>query len=238
MAILARRTTQRKTVFFIVEGRTDKTALEKIFQRIYRHKNVNFQFTNGDITSDSDIEICDLEKAIYSYVQKYISDNKLKKTDIWQIVQIFDTDGTYIPETSIVKGTTKDFVYSETTISCKDIDKVKERNKKKSEKMEYLLKQQEIKNIPYKGYYMSSNLDHALYDEPGLTEDEKKEYAAAFYEKFSGNEKVFIEFLKADVANGVPDNFLQSWTYIKQDSHSLERHTNLHLYFKDHPYDV
>ena len=33
-----------------------------------------------------------------------MDDNKLKKTDIWKIVQIFDMDGAYIPETAVVRG--------------------------------------------------------------------------------------------------------------------------------------
>lgn len=27
-----------------------------------------------------------------------------------------------------------------------------------------------------------------------------------------------------------------SWSYIREELHSLERHTNLHLYFTDNPY--
>ena len=39
--------TTRKSVFFIVEGNTDKTALEKIFKTIYKYKDIRFEFTNG-----------------------------------------------------------------------------------------------------------------------------------------------------------------------------------------------
>lgn len=226
----------KKTIFFIVEGATDKTALEKIFKRIYRNKDIRFKFTNGDITSDDDItedNVCDI---IYSKVKKYIDDNKLKKTDIWQIVQIFDMDGTYIPETAITTGMTKEFVYSTADISCKYPENVKARNKKKSGMMEYLLSIKEIKNIPYIGYYMSSNLDHALYDKQNLTDEEKREYADEFYEWFEGEETLFIEFLKKYVVNGVPDSLPESWKYIKEDLRSLERHINLHIFFLQNPY--
>ena len=47
---------------------------------------------------------------------------------------------------------------------------------------------------------------------------------------------MFIDFLKEEVANGVPTAFLASWRYIKEDVHSLERHTNLHIYFEMNPY--
>lgn len=69
----------KKILFFIVEGSTDKTALEKIFKKIYRKKHVRFVFTNGDITSDDEItkdNVCDI---LYAKVKKYLDENKLKK---------------------------------------------------------------------------------------------------------------------------------------------------------------
>lgn len=81
---------------------------------------------------------------------------------------------------------------------------------------------------------MSCNLDHALYDEINLDHELKQDYADKFYERFLGKEYLFIEFLKDDVVNGVPDTLSASWRYIKEDLHSLERHTNLHIYFNLH----
>jgi hypothetical protein len=82
---------------------------------------------------------------------------------------------------------------------------------------------------------MSCNLDHALYNEINLDEALKQEYADDFYEKFTGKEHLFPRFIELDVVNGVPDKMGASWRYIKEDLHSLERHTNLHIYFKIHP---
>ncbi len=233
---MPRRNT-RKTVFFIVEGNTDKTALEKIFKVIYKHKDIRFEFTNGDVTSDDTIDKNNVCEVLFKKVKNYIDDNKLRKTDIWQIVQILDTDGAYIPDTAITGGESTKFVYSTTSISCKDIQKVKNRNYKKKDMMDYLLSLDKIKDIPYRCYFMSSNLDHALYNLQNLDDEDKKKYADAFYEKFLGKEKYFIDLLKIDSVNGVPDSFPTSWRYIKEDLHSLERHTNLHIYFLENPYD-
>lgn len=226
----------KKTVIFIVEGSSDKKALEKIFQGIYRHKNVVFRFTDGDITSDektSKENVCDV---IYKKVKNYIDENKLRKTDIWQIVQIFDTDGAYIPDSAAAKGESKGFVYTPTKIFCDNVQRIIERNQKKRDLMDYLLTVNTINGIPYTAYYMSSNLDHALYDQQNLEEGLKGEFADAFYEEFIGKEELFIEYLTNWVANGVPESFPMSWKYIKEDLHSLERHTNLNLYFKQNPY--
>lgn len=38
-----------------------------------------------------------------------------------------------------------------------------------------------------------------------------------------------------ELVNGVPESFPLSWRYIKGGLHSLERHTNLNIYFKENP---
>lgn len=182
-------------------------ALERIFSAIYKYKNIRFEFTDGDLTSDIDSSKTNVSEIIYSKVYKYIHDNKLRKTDIWQIVHILDTDGTYIPDQAIVEGETPQFVYTTTSIACRDVQRVKEHNYKKSDMMDYLLTLKEIHHIPYKCYFMSCNLDHALYDRQNLDKEDKIKYADAFYEVFIGKEKLFIEFLTLEAVNGVPSSF-------------------------------
>ena len=52
---------------------------------------------------------------------------------------------------------------------------------------------------------MSCNLDHVLYDKQNLDIEEKDNYADAFYEAFKGKEFLFIDFIRTDAVNGVPD---------------------------------
>lgn len=224
-----------KAVVFIVEGATDKKALENIFKKIYKHKEIHFEFTHGDITSDETIDRDHVEAEIYKYVDEYRKDKKLWLSDIWQIVQIFDMDGAYIDDSHILQGASSELLYSTENISCKNVQKVIDRNKHKREMMDYLLTLDKIKGIPYRCYYMSSNLDHALYNQINLDDELKKEYANSFYEKFIGKEQLFIKFLDIEAVNGVPESFPESWRYIKRDLHSLERHTNLNIYFKENP---
>ena len=71
---------EKKTIIFIVEGSSDKAALENIFKKIYRrNKEIDFGFTNGDITSDPTVTIANVENRIYEAVQEVIKDKKLKK---------------------------------------------------------------------------------------------------------------------------------------------------------------
>lgn len=154
----------KKVFIFIVEGRSDKHALEKIFQKIYRNKNVVFKVTDGDITSDEEMDESKVIEAIWLKVDEYIKDKKIVKKDIAQIIHVFDTDGVYVPDSAIIEGNTKEFWYTTTSISCKDSQRIRNRNKQKRNLMDYLLDLQDIKGISYQGYFMSSNLDHALYE--------------------------------------------------------------------------
>lgn len=224
-----------KAVIFIVEGATDKKALENIFKKIYRYKKIHFEFTHGDITSDENIQKDNVEAEIYKFVDKYRKDKKLRLSDIWQIVQIFDMDGAYIDDSKIIKGNSNEIRYSTENISCKDIQKVKDRNTHKRELMNYLLTCDSIKGIAYRCYYLSSNLDHALYNQFNLSDELKSRYSQAFYKFFMGKESLFIDFLEMEVVNGVPESFPASWKYIREELHSLQRHTNLNIYFKENP---
>jgi len=224
-----------KAVVFIVEGATDKKALENIFKKIYRHKKIHFEFTHGDVTSDETIDKNHVEAEIYKYVDEYRKDKKLMLSDIWQIVQIFDMDGAYIEDSHIQQGTSNELIYSTENITCKNVQKVINRNKHKRELMDYLLALDKIRSIPYRCYYMSGNLDHALYNRLNLDKELKKAYANVFYERFMGKEQFFIDFLDMEVVNGVPESYQESWRYIKKDLHSLQRHTNLNIYFKENP---
>ena len=224
-----------KAVIFIVEGATDKRALENIFKKIYKNKGIHFEFTHGDITSDETINKNNVEDEIYKYVDKYKQSAKLELSDIWQIVQIFDMDGAYVEDSNIIQGESTELLYSTEYISCKNVQKAKNRNKHKREIMEYLLTCDSIKGIPYRCYYLSSNLDHALYNQLNLSDELKSQYSQVFYEKFMGRESLFIKFLDMEVVNGVPQSFPASWRYIKEDLHSLQRHTNLNIYFKENP---
>ena len=62
------------------------------------------------------------------------------------------------------------------------------------------------------------------------TDEEKEEDAYQFAKKYRNDIPGFLEYIKdSDFAVG-PD-YKESWEYITEDLHSLERHTNLGLCF-------
>ena len=63
----------RKTVLFIVEGCSDKTALERIFRKIYNsNREIEFRVTNGDITSDKNVTTDNVCEKINELVLEFL----------------------------------------------------------------------------------------------------------------------------------------------------------------------
>lgn len=63
---------EKKTIIFIVEGSSDKAALENIFKKIYRrNKEIDFGFTNGDITSDPTVTTLHGKESSVSEISPY-----------------------------------------------------------------------------------------------------------------------------------------------------------------------
>ena len=90
----------------------------------------------------------------------------------------------------------------------------------------------DILDIPYKVYYFSCNLEHVLHNEQNLPQEEKGEFADVFSEKFYGKPQEFIDFI-CDKEFAVEGSYVETWNFIKQDTHSLKRYTNFQLFFDE-----
>lgn len=78
---------------------------------------------------------------------------------------------------------------------------------------------------------MSCNLDHALYGKLNSTDEEKENDSYAFAKRYMENIPGFIKFI-SESDFSVMDSYPQSWQYIREGLHSLERHSNLGLCFQ------
>ena len=87
--------------------------------------------------------------------------------------------------------------------------------------------------ILYKTYifiltFASSKLVHVLYNKLNSIDDEKENDAHNFAEKYKGDPIGFKSFIQESDFS-VNQDFIDPWNYIKQEKHSLERHTNFGL---------
>lgn len=67
------------------------------------------------------------------------------------------------------------------------------------------------------------------------TDAEKEKYADKFQQMFIGKEERFIPHIKNLAAEDMPKSHPGSWRYIKEERHSLERNSNLGIYFDRNP---
>ncbi len=222
---------RKKIIFVIVEGPSDEEALGVLLNRIYDSKAVYVHVMHCDITTELDVNPSNVVAKIGSLVKGYAG-RTFKPGDFSQIIHITDTDGAFIPDDAIVEDATaaKPF-YSVKEIRTQRKNGIENRNRRKRENLNRLSSTSKVWNISYRIYYMSCNLDHALYGKLNSTDDEKENDAFAFTKRYRNDIPGFINYI-SESEFSVVDNYPQSWQYIREGLHSLERHTNFGLCFE------
>lgn len=223
----------KRVVFVIVEGPTDEDALGVLFERYFDKNTVRVKVVHGDITSERLVNSSNILNHIADILKKSLKEYKLQKTDLLRVIHLVDTDGAFVPDSAVVCDANHERpYYTETEIKTANPEGVIIRNQKKRANLTKLHNAQSIWGIPYSVYFMSCNLDHALYDKMNLTDDEKEKEALQFARKYKNDLPKFIEFANKS-SFSVVDDYLSSWSFIKQGLHSLERYSNIGLCFHD-----
>ena len=223
----------KKVVLFLVEGASDLTSLEFI-DNINTDETIKFQITSGDITSKLNITPQNCREEINKILLSFLERSKLRKTDIIKIIHILDIDGVYIPEINIIEDKNKKkFLYTINGIVAPSKENVQKRNESKKQIVEKLLVTSKINSIPYEMYYMSCNLEHVLHDKlEDISEDEKKELANKFADRFYEKEIEFIDFINNKDFKVLGD-YKATWDFIKKDLNSVNRYSNFWLFFEN-----
>lgn len=223
---------RKKIVFIIVEGPSDQDALELLLNNIFDSNRVFVHVTYGDITSKTGNDASNILRKVIDEIKGYAKNNHFDKIHFQQVIHIIDMDGAYVPEDCIVEDKKAEkTVYYVDSIKTYNKQNIVERNGVKSKNIDKLSETPVIwGGIPYSAYYMSCNLDHVLYNKLNSSDEEKESDSYKFARKYKSDTEGFKKFIsESDFSVG--GDYLESWKYIKQDKHSLERHTNLSLCF-------
>ena len=223
----------KKVILFLVEGASDLTSLEFI-DNINTNETIKFQITSGDVTSKLNITPQNCREEINKILLSFLERSKLRKTDIIKIIHILDIDGVYIPEINIIEDKNiKKFLYTINGIVAPSKENVQKRNESKKQIVEKLLVTSKINSIPYEMYYMSCNLEHVLHNKlEDISEDEKKELANKFADRFYEKEIEFIDFINNKDFKVLGD-YKTTWDFIKKDLNSVNRYSNFWLFFEN-----
>lgn len=219
-----KRLAHKKIVFVIVEGPSDNDALELFFNRIFDKNAVYIHIVHGDLTTMSG----SIKNRIADAVRAYAKSTHLAKADFKEIIHIVDMDGAYIPDSAVIEdASASNPLYTITEIRTCNPEKIKERNEQKRKNIDVISGLPSAwGGVPYQAYYMSCNLDHVLHNKLNCTDEEKEANAFAFARKYKDDIPGFIAFI-ADSDFSVIGEYLDTWKFIKEEKHSLERYTNL-----------
>lgn len=222
---------RKKVVFIIVEGLSDAAALETLLTRIFSSSTVFVKVMRCDITTELGVTPSNIKTKICDVIKEYAGQFGLKNKNFSQVIHLVDTDGAYAPDDCISENSTLEKpLYNLTGITASKKENIVDRNRRKRNNVNTLHTCPEIWAIPYSVYYMSCNLDHVLHNKLNSTDEEKETDAHAFAKKYHGDVTAFLKFVcESDFA--VMDGYMESWRFIKEEKHSLERHTNLGICF-------
>lgn len=229
----------KKALLFIVEGSTDRDSLSPVLANIFENSYIHFHVFRGDITLQHGTTPQNIVKKVNDCVKEEMKRNGYRRSDIIKVYHLIDTDGAFIPDENVRAFNEPDHlskistVYQENCILCRDPEVIRHRNGNKTRVVRRLIGQKTIGKTPYELLFMSRNLEHVLHNRiETLTQRQKVELADDFADKYITKPKEFIEYISSgDIA--VPGTFTDTWTYILNDIHSLQRNSNLHLIFSD-----
>ena len=241
---------RKKFILFIVEGYNDKTEIDAVlhspwFEQYRQLYEPVFYITHGDVMLSS-IRVRNRKVKVTAVnIQKVLDDivldfrrtsgpySNISVSDIQEVVQITDTDGTFIPRYNVIRDNSCVYsTYFDDCIRINNIDGIIGRNRRKSEIIKKLLNVKQIGNIPYSLYYVSCNMDHVLSNERNLSREAKGDNSKKFAftcRKTPGHLSQSL-FNSKIMANGT---YEESWEIIQDGLNSLGRYTNFNLFFTD-----
>lgn len=224
-----------KVILFIVEGFSDKEALNGILSELYEDKSIVFSIVDGDITTQNSTRSENIREKIGDCIKRAIQRDKFLKTDIDLVIHLIDTDGVYIPDNNIIENKDLKVKYTETHIETNEVENIKKRNDKKRSILNILSSMSSIykgKNIiPYRMFYMSCNLEHVLHNIQNAVDNEKVNLAERLEDEYIDNPEEFVKFM-SNSSFTVQGGYKETWEFIKKDLNSLNRYSNFHLFFK------
>lgn len=221
----------KKIVLFIVEGITDEISLGLVLSKIIeKDKLVKFKVIRGDITSEQGTSSINILNKLTKVIKEFTQKDIYKKKDIYKVIHIVDTDGVFIDNQLIIQKDIDFIEYATQAIFTKNKESIIKRNEQKRQILNKLIGTSNVyKDLPYELYFFSSNLEHVLHNNQNVSENQKSSYADKFADRFFDEPHKFIEFIN-DKEFAVAGNYNDTWKFIKENTNSLNRYTNFHLY--------
>ena len=225
----------RKIILFIVEGKNDQIELQTILRARYdsdyfRHYIDRYLVIHGDLLVKTKKEkiVKTLNDLFVDWRQGKNQEHiRYQHSDICRIIQITDTDGVFIPDSSVIEADEGKVRYLDDSIRYLDRNWIIGRNRKKAGVIKKLIDTDQIDQIEYKIFFASCNMEHVLFDVRENQVNEKSDKARQFSLKCKSVEDLSQSILAVGVSSN--GTYMESWEMIQKGHNSLQRHTNLNI---------
>lgn len=242
---------RRKRLLLIVEGTSDANALQAPLEGLFTGATIGTHEVRCDVMTAKLFPASfeknhgfsptpNIQRTMGELVDEYISAHG-QVTDLGWIAHLTDLDGAYAPDSAVLTGNQKHgVIYGPTTITVPNrnhqLEILAEKRRCIDELIEHpadyerRIKTHELWHVPYRLFYMSRNLEHALHGIADACEqDEKEDYAAQFAEDNLDPHTFRASLQSAANAHGGASSWKASWDYVRNRStfHSLSSGSNL-----------
>jgi len=125
-------------------------------------------------------------------------------------------------------------VYDLNGIHYKSKKEIIDRNQHKKNIIESLIRINKVyRNVKYRIFFLSCNLEHVLHNEMDVSEENKIKLAKKFENKYEDNTEGFIDFIcKSEFSCNM--EYDDSWKFIKSNNNSIKRYTNIDIVVKEY----
>lgn len=221
---------EKKVIVVIVEGPSDENAIGGILKEYFSSEEVQFSVVHGDITSNQFTKVDNIVSKIDDLIGGIKTKYGYRWEDFIRVIHIVDTDGVFAKD-CVMKADIEGIRYYEDHMEGNCIEEIDLRNKHKSEILFKLYSTSKVRDIRYRLYFNSCNLEHVLYGVlKDFSDDEKEELSDDFAERYEGKVNEFISFISNETI-AVSGSYKETWKFIEKEKHSLERYSNMHLIF-------
>lgn len=234
-----------KIILFLVEGKSDQRSLALTMHRLL--SDVDFRIVRTDITSDYDTTKENVEEKIFEQISFFLAENpSIRITDISHVIQIADTDATFIDDDMVEFDSNHEDAYVENNkILTSDPIGIRERNKRKAEVLKALsakriisdksrinnCSEDKIVKLKYRIYYMSCDLEHVLHNKTNCSKEEKIELSEDFRRLSARNIDCLRDIIFApNIDNST--SYDESWKYI-MGNNSIKRKSNFAYFYRE-----
>ncbi len=227
----------KKYVLFLVEGKNDKKEIQAIIRAWWGSSFLDnyvdeYHVHKGDITSEKGTTEKTILKKLNDIVVEWRNGSehpyqRITTSEVKKVIHIVDTDGVFIPDSSIIQTDDEKAQYFDDEIRYVNRSLMIGRNHCKASVLRKLMNVKQIDNIPYELYFASCNMDHLLFNDRNSILDNKSRNAMIFASECKNKEylksTIFSEKICINSTNG------ESWDFIQKGYNSLNRFTNINI---------